>query len=341
LAGRYRLLRLIGEGGVGVVWEAESALFGRVAVKFLRPHLAGDPSAVERFAREARAAATIAHANVVTILDLGSTSENLPFFVMELCDGETLDVSLAARGAVGVGYAVELVSQVLSALDAAHALGIVHRDLKPGNVMVVHPEPDRPLCKVLDFGIAVRVTARESDDVGKVFGTPAYMAPEQIMGALVDPRADIYAAGAMLYELCTGRAPFSGRNEARVMSAVLQVPPKPMRAHVRTLPPALDALVRRCLAKLPAERPATARALRDELAEFAAPVTRARVPSVRRQRKKSEPLPLVRRAPGEPAPPTEPGDALPLVKRADPDAAKPEPRRAVLELVHDSIPDED
>src|SRR5262245_52371086 len=188
---------------------------------------------VQRFAAEARAAATISHPNVVNILDLGQ-SENAPFFVMEYCDGETLDVTIGARGAVGVEYACELVLQVLSALQAAHTLGIVHRDLKPGNIIVMHPLPDRATLKVLDFGIATRTRSQDPSELGRVYGTPHYMAPEQIAGSQVDERADIYAVGAILYELLTGRPPFKGRNPSEVMTSVMLHPPKPIRAYVRT-----------------------------------------------------------------------------------------------------------
>ena len=130
--------RALGEGAIGVVWEADSSLFGPVALKLLRGELAGDPDAVDRFATEARSAASISHEHVVAIYDIGATTENVPFIVMELCDGETLEGTLAARGAVGFEYACELCCQVVSALRVAHEQGIVHRDLKPANIIVVH-----------------------------------------------------------------------------------------------------------------------------------------------------------------------------------------------------------
>jgi serine/threonine-protein kinase len=348
VGGRYRLVRRLGEGGIGVVWKAESALFGDVAVKILHAHLASDPSMVKRFAAEARAAATISHPNVVNILDLGQSDE-APFFVMEHCDGETLDITIDARGAVGVEYACELVSQVLSALDAAHALGIVHRDLKPGNIIVVHPRPDRPVVKVLDFGIATRVRSLDPSELGRVYGTPHYMAPEQIRGAEVDERVDIYAVGAILYELLTGRSPFPGRNPTEVMTSVMLRPPKPIRAYVRSLPASLESLVRRCLAKDPRARPATAADLEREVSAFAAPKRKHLPTPPPRVRKKSEPVPLVRRASPSSRPPFDPtqsfpplthSEPMPLVPKATPEGP-PSVRRPVLELVNDSIPPDD
>lgn len=332
VGGRYTLRRALGEGGVGVVWEAQSALFGPVAVKILRAELAGDAEAVERFAAEARSAAAISHQHVVAIYDIGATLENVPFFVMELCDGETLESTVASRGAVGFEYACELGCQVLSALAAAHALGIVHRDLKPANVMVVHPEPDKPEAKVLDFGIACQITSEAASAGGKVFGTPSYMAPEQIMGRGVDPRTDIYAVGAMLYELLTGRRPFQGRNDAEIMTHVLQRPPMPLRAYDRTLPAAMEGLIRRCLAKDPAQRPASAADLLSELVLFLPPQARgAFLQAGGRERRKSMPVPLVKRS-TDAAPEEHAEPALPLVKRGGASAPGAK-RRAVLELV--------
>ena len=331
VGGRYTLRRALGEGGVGVVWEADSALFGPVAVKLLRQELARDPEAVERFSAEARSAASISHAHVVAIYDIGATADEVPFFVMELCDGETLESVVASRGAVGFEYACELTCQVLTALVAAHQHEIVHRDLKPGNVMVVHPEPDKHEVKVLDFGIACRL-ATGSEGGGKVFGTPSYMAPEQILGRSVDQRADLYAVGAILYELLTGRRPFQGRNDAEIMTHVLQRPPMPLRAYDRALPAAMETLIRRCLAKDPAQRPPTARELLAELVQFLPPQARgALLAPEKRERRKSLPLPLVKRGVTAPEP-SEP--ALPLVKRGG-SAAPPSKRRAVLELVGD------
>ncbi|MCA9595045.1 MAG: serine/threonine protein kinase [Myxococcales bacterium] len=333
VGGRYRLTRLLGEGAAGTVWRAEGQLFGTVALKILRAELAQDPVVVERFVAEARAASTIAHPNVVKVFDLGRDA-GVPFMVMELCDGETLAGVVSHRGAVGVAYACELVGQVLSALEVAHGLGIVHRDLKPGNVMVVHPEPDRPLIKVLDFGIAKSVHESEEEDERGVFGTPSCMAPEQIAGGVVDARSDLYSVGALLYELLTGRPPFRGATPAEVMTAVVSRPPKPLRAYDRSMPKALDALVRRCLSKNPDRRPATARALAQELAAF----SDTPPGSVPPDRISHAPVPLVGRASAlPPEPVVEPEPALPLVPKSKKRPVAPSPERPRLELVGDEL----
>ncbi len=336
LGGRYRLTRPLGEGAAGDVWCAESELFGAVAVKVLHKSLAQDQQVVARFVAEARAASSIAHPNVVRVFDLGH-EDHVPFMVMELCEGETLGNVVACRGAVGVEYACELLVQILGALEAAHAVGIVHRDLKPANIMVLHPSPDRALVKVLDFGIAKSVHAGDSEDDGLVFGTPSYMAPEQIASRGVDHRADIYAAGAVLYELLTGRPPFFGTTSADVMTAVLSWPPKPLKFYDRSLPAALDRLVLTCLAKNPADRPATARELAQLLLDYA-PSPRTASPGdadrishapVLLQPSRMDTIPAPSNA--EPAP-------VPLVAR--PKRSVTPPTRPRLELVAD-VPGED
>ncbi len=214
--------------------------------------------------------------------------------VMELCDGEMLSTITEERGAVGAAYAAELVSQVTKALQAAHALGIVHRDLKPANIMVVHPRPDQPVVKVLDFGIAVSVHTQglSPGDRGRVFGTPAYMAPEQAVGGPIDHRADLYAVGAILYELLSGRAPFGGESAEEVLEQVRRRPPKPLKSLVRDVPPELELLVRRSLAKDPAKRPGSAREMERVLAPFAHALHQP-VPHV--DHDSAPPLPLVSR----------------------------------------------
>ena len=161
------------------------------------------------------------HPNVVSVFDIGLADEGVPFIVMELCDGEVLSTVIDGRGAMGVSYAVDLVTQVLAGLHAAHELGIVHRDLKPDNLIVVHPRPDQPIVKVLDFGIAQGVFGEWHAEDRAVFGTPEYMPPEQACGEPVDARADIYAAGVILYELLTGVVPFACDTAARTIARML------------------------------------------------------------------------------------------------------------------------
>lgn len=326
LGGRYRVSGLLGEGAASIVYCAESQLFGQVAVKVLREAVRAEAQAVARFMAEAHATSAINHPNVVRVLDVGSHDE-LPFLVMELCEGDTLRSIVDQRGALGVSYACELCQQVLDGLSAAHAIGIVHRDLTPANVVVSHPTPERPLAKVLDFGVAKRMLGASSRD-DAVFGTPGYMAPEQVQLGRVDHRADVYAVGAVLYELLTGRTPFRGDSAAEVMNQIVSRPPMPLMAFDRSLSRELDALVRTCLAKNPIDRPASARELRDRLAPF---VTKLSIPAAGSMHPLSqEPVPLVAKR----GPETQ---AVPLVMRPRNDA-NPRPR---LELLTDSIVDDD
>jgi serine/threonine-protein kinase len=293
IAEKYRLTRRLGQGSAALAFKAENLLVGRVvAIKILRPNLARDPEIRRRFLAEARASARIAHPNVVDVFDLGTTEDGTPFMVMELCDGETLSQIIDERGRVGVSYACDLLAQVLGALDAAHDLGIVHRDLKPDNIMVVHPRPDTPVAKVLDFGIAqgVHSDSISPSEGGLIFGTPEYMAPEQARGEPVDARADLYAAGSMLYEMLTGHVPLEGETVAEVLTALLSRPPPRLREYDAALPPALDALVASALSKEPKGRP---RSANDFLIRLSPYTSTGRLPSADGDRGSSLPVPLV------------------------------------------------
>lgn len=300
LSGKYRLVRQLGAGAAAEAWEAENVLLGRtVAVKILHAHLSKDAATRSRFLAEARAAARIAHANVVDVFDIGVSQEGAPYIVMELCDGETLSTIIDHRGAMGVSYAADLMAQVLSALHAAHELGIVHRDLKPDNVMIVHPRPDLATVKVLDFGIAQGVfgeSGAPAEEGGFVFGTPEYMPPEQARGEHVDARADLYAAGAILYELLTGTVPFQGATVPETLACVLTRPAVPPSHLVEGVAPGLDALVLAALAKAPAGRPQSAHEFLDALSPF---TSTQKGPSLLPFATDSEaPLPLVTARPG-------------------------------------------
>ena len=243
LGGKYALLRELGSGGVACVYEAENVLVGkRVAVKVLDEKLARNVTVRARFLAEARAAAQLNHPNVVDIHDVGDERGGL-YIVMELLSGETLAQVLASRGALPVPYACELVLQVLTALDAAHARGIVHRDLKPENVLVTHPRPDQPLVKVLDFGIAQGIAGAAAEPEGRLMGTPAYMAPEQALGRRVDHRADLYSCGAVLYELLCGEPPFRGRTPMQILGSVLKNEYRPLCSCAPHVPIKLRQLV--------------------------------------------------------------------------------------------------
>jgi len=316
LAGKYRLERRLGAGAAAEAWEAENVLLGRtVAVKILHEHLARSAPTRAHFLSEARAAARIAHPNVVSVFDIGVADEALPFIVMELCDGETLSTVVDGRGPMGVSYAVDLVVQVLAGLSAAHELGIVHRDLKPDNLIVVHPRPEQPMVKVLDFGIAQGVFGDHPD--GTVFGTPEYMPPEQARGEAVDTRADIYAAGVILYELLTGVVPFTGDSPAQTIQRMLTtLAPPPSRMNV-PIPPPLERVVLSALEKLPAARPQSAQ----EFMAAISPFGTGPKPSMPPHPDSEAPLPLV-------------------TERAKPSPATTLPRVPRLELIVDSYPPE-
>ncbi|MEB2312725.1 MAG: serine/threonine-protein kinase [Sorangiineae bacterium] len=310
LGGKYTLVRLLGRGSAGEVWEAEHTLVERrVAIKILHRELADDAEIYGRFIAEARAAGRLMHPNVAGVFDLGD-QDGAPFMVMELCDGELLSTVIEERGAVGVGYACELIAQVLAALEAAHGLGIVHRDLKPGNIIVVHPRPDQPLTKVLDFGIAkgVHPDGMAPEETGRIFGTPSYMAPEQALGESVDHRADLYATGAILYELLTGRPPFEGASALDVIATVIRRPPKPLRTYAPQVPAELELVVRRALAKDRRQRQQSAAEMLRAIAPFI-----AAAPAASHDHRTIPPLPLVSRpASPEAAPP--PSAARPLLQ---------------------------
>ncbi|MEZ4226626.1 MAG: serine/threonine-protein kinase [Polyangiaceae bacterium] len=269
LGGRYALGRLISAGGTARVYEAENIFVGkRVAVKLLNDSLARHVQVRRRFVAEARAAAQLNHPNVVDIHDVGDDHGGL-YIVMELLQGETLGEIIAARGALPVPYACELVLQVLTALGAAHRQGIVHRDLKPENVMVTHPRPDQPLVKVLDFGIAQGIAGSTPDPEGVLIGTPAYMAPEQALGRRVDARADLYACGVLLYEVLAGQAPFHGKSAMQIMGAVLQGRYTPLSRLAPQLPAELTSLVAALLQPAVEDRPASASEVADVLSRYA------------------------------------------------------------------------
>jgi serine/threonine protein kinase len=251
LAGRYRLLTLLGRGGAGEVWQAEDTVLARqVAVKLLR-RLDGDPmDAVERFRAEAQAAARLMHPNVVATYDVGAADEHV-FLVMELVSGPDLAQLMRNAGLPSGKLVADIATQGARALDAAHAAGIVHRDVKPGNLLLA---PDGTL-KITDFGIA-KGAGTETTGVGVLLGTASYVSPEQVRGQPATPASDWYSFGCVLYELLTGKPPFTGPTVDSVMRQHLETAPEPIgRADVE---PALANLVLQLLAKDPADRPSSA-----------------------------------------------------------------------------------
>jgi serine/threonine-protein kinase len=232
LEGRYRVLRVIGEGGMGIVYEGEHVLIERrVAIKVLRDDFCKRADVVERFRREAKSASRIGHPNIVDVLDFGETPTGASYFVMEMLHGEDLADVLAREGALSPERAALIVYQCCHALAAAHDKGIVHRDLKPENIFLIERDGSADFVKIVDFGVAKMSeqevsSPRRLTRSGMIFGTPEYMSPEQAIGQAPDHRADIYALGVTLYELLTGRVPFQGESFMSVLSkhANKQVP---------------------------------------------------------------------------------------------------------------------
>jgi eukaryotic-like serine/threonine-protein kinase len=253
LDGRYQLGSLLGVGGMARVYVATDRVLERqVAVKVLSPSDAQDPLFVERFRREARAAARLSHPNIVAVFDSGSDADQ-PYLVMEYVPGQSLAQLLARQGRLAPRRAVELAIQVCAALAAAHAQGLVHRDIKPANVLV---SPDGQV-QVTDFGIVKASAATTLTGTGTVLGTAAYLSPEQAQGGPVDARSDLYGLGCVLYELLCGSPPFgSGADRSPVAIATRHVsePPEPPSARNPQVAPALDQVVLTALAKDPAQR---------------------------------------------------------------------------------------
>jgi len=281
LVGKYRVERLLGRGGMGVVVAAHHLqLDEKVAIKFLLPEAVGNVEVVERFVREARAAVRIKSEHVARVSDVGTLDGGEPYMVMEHLEGSDLAAWLE-RGPLPVEQAVEFVLQAGEAIAEAHALGIVHRDLKPANLFVVRRADGLWSVKVLDFGIS-KVTARgESQRAGDftrtaaVMGSPLYMPPEQMVASkTVDARSDIWALGVILYELMTGQAPFAGDTLPEVCMRIALEAPRSLGTFRPEIPPTLEAVVLRCLEKDRERRYSNVADLAHALVEFAP--TRAR-----------------------------------------------------------------
>jgi eukaryotic-like serine/threonine-protein kinase len=269
IAGRYRLLRLVGEGGVGRVYEAEQVLGSSprsVAVKLLRPEWSSDAAVQARFQREAALVARLQHVNTVRIYDFGTSADGTLFIAMEFLRGRSLQRLLDEQGALPPERAERIVSQIAGSLEEAHELGIVHRDLKPENIIILdNHAAEQDTVKVLDFGIAkgqpssgtalTKLTA-----LGTFVGTPAYMSPEQFGGAALGPQSDIYALGVTSYQILTGRLPFQAQTAVQWAQAHLGASPPPLPALEgrRTIPEGMRNAVARALAKDPAQRQASA-----------------------------------------------------------------------------------
>jgi serine/threonine protein kinase len=265
--GRYRIETLLGTGAMGEVYRAhDPAIDSLVAIKVVRPELvagSGGEQLLERFRREARAAGRRFHPNIVAIWDFGDDN-GMPFLVMELVEGQSLDQLIKSSGPLAQGRSLAIITQVLSALGFAHANGIVHRDIKPSNIMVLPGDQ----VKVADFGIA-RLEASEFTIVGDLLGTPAYMAPEQLSGGPVDHRTDLFAAGVILFEMLTGVKPFRGKSITEIISFMEKRGPEDIRALNPAVPEAMKRVIAKSVAFDPAQRyadaPAFSRAVADAM----------------------------------------------------------------------------
>jgi serine/threonine protein kinase len=260
LAGKYRIDKLIKTGGMGSVYRGKHVLMDKtVAVKVLRPSLAVDDVVVARFSREAKAASRISHPHAVSVTDFGEAENGVVFLVMEYLDGRTLKEIINSEGARSLERTVEIVRQVAGALDAAHSQGVVHRDLKSDNIMLVRHDGDE-WAKVLDFGIAkiIQTSGNRVADITEanlVVGTPQYMSPEQCsQTGELDARSDIYSLGIIVYEMLTGRLPFTGESPTMIMMKQVQDPPPSILAVRSDLPADVEGIVKRALAKQPLDR---------------------------------------------------------------------------------------
>jgi serine/threonine-protein kinase len=313
IAGKYRVERLIGMGGMGAVVAARHLeLDERVAIKMLLPHLpaTGEPAA--RFLREAKAAIRIKNEHVVRVLDVGRTDTGSPYIVMEYLDGQDLGQLLERQGPLPVEDTVDYVMQACEAIAAAHALGIVHRDLKPANLFLAASSDGTAFVKVLDFGISKLAESAASQAPGltstaTVMGTPCFMSPEQLRSTRdVDARADIWSMGAILHALMTGTPPYDGESNADVSAKIIRDAPTPLRTLRPEVPADLEAIVLRCLEKDPARRFEDVASLADALSRVT-PRDSSKASAVRVARIAAAVAPTVLSVPPHAAQPFTPG----------------------------------
>jgi serine/threonine protein kinase len=269
--GRYRVIELIGEGGMGKVYLAEHTEIGkRVALKVLHPSYSRMPDLVERFRREARAASKIGHPNIVDVTDSGATADGSVYFVMEYLEGLELGSVIERAGALDVARALRISGQICRALSAAHREGIIHRDLKPENIFLITRGGEADVVKVLDFGIAKTTEAeaareRRLTSPGMAMGTPEYMAPEQAAGRPADARTDVYSLGAIMYEMVTGLPPYTGDNFMEILTKKATLDPPPPISIRGELPQQVSDLILAAMSRNPDTRPQSMESLEYEL----------------------------------------------------------------------------
>ncbi len=263
LAGKYRLLKIVGRGGMGIVYKAEDTKLKRwVALKFLPPELVQSPEARERFANEARAAASLCHPNICTIYEIHDEGEK-PFIAMEFIEGQSLKASVA-KNPLSIEKTLDLAVQVSEGLEEAHKKGIIHRDIKSANIMVT----DKGQAKVMDFGLAKVKGGTLLTREGTTLGTVAYMSPEQALGRDLDQRTDIWSLGVVLYEMLSGRLPFTGDHEASILYTVVHEEPKPLKAVKPDIGPELRQIVSHALKKNPEARYGSAAEMGKDIRKF-------------------------------------------------------------------------
>ena len=282
--GRYQVDYVLGVGSMGIVYGARHAAVGKlVAIKALRAHLADDAEAIQRFNAEATAATSIGNQHIVETFDFGRLPDGAAYMVMEYLEGRSLAELIEGWSPLPLERMLKIGVQIAEALNAAHLAGIVHRDLKPDNVFLCEREHDPDFVKILDFGIAkFGVSQARLTQAGAVFGTPAYMSPEQALGKATDGRTDIYALGVMLYEMACGRVPFQGENALAVLAMHSNEAPEPLSSRKPDVSAELEAIVHKCLQKDPDARYATMAELAADLARLASgmPVRAEALPSV-------------------------------------------------------------
>ncbi len=337
LAGKYRVERVIGSGGMGVVVAARHiALDERVAIKFLLPQAASSPEVVTRFLREGRAAARVRSEHVARVYDVGTLADGAPYLVMEHLEGNDLGALLRARGPLELRVAVDYVLQACEALADAHALGVVHRDLKPSNLFLTQKSDGTPSVKLIDFGISKLAGQREGDVAvtasSIMMGSPLFMAPEQMKSARdVDARADVWSLGGILYMLLTGRAPFVGETVMGIYDQILLGAPK-ASASVPGLPPEIDAAISRCLERDLSRRFADVAQIAAAIAPFGPPGADERAARIARILNAGRPPapitpstapPASHTAPLPSSPPVAPSTPAPA--RSGPSGSGPEP----------------
>ena len=270
LDGRYRIEKLLGEGGMGFVYKAVHTTLGKpLAIKVLRPEVSKNEEILQRFRQEAQSASQVGNPHIIDISDFGTLPDGSTYFVMEFLTGKSLTAALVDNGGrFDTLRTVRVMRQLANALGAAHEVGVVHRDLKPDNVQLVERGAQKDFVKILDFGIAkVGGSTSKLTQAGQVFGTPHYMSPEQCAGAHVDHRTDIYAAGVMLYELVSGRVPFEAETLMGILTKHLYeapLAPSALAADV-AIAPELEAIILKCLQKKPDARYQTMAELEQDL----------------------------------------------------------------------------